>query len=188
MDEVHNFLASRGGTSQTTAVLTNPFPHQQQQLVATAAPPPGGSTAPPPPPQGGNMDPPPQGGNGSTTNIFMCESEILLQTRAHNHDPKGKSSAETASSVPPPETSLHIERPIVDPIPHPPKGSVRRTVHNPNARASPNYSIVDDLASAPCVMSALEVLQSCPSQCNALLSDIGACDPIDSQLITFNLD
>ena len=125
MDEVHNFLASRGGTSQTTAVLTNPFPHQQQQLVAVAAPPPGGSAAPPPPPQGGNMAPPLQGGNGSTTNIYMCESEILLQTRAHNYDPKGKSSAETASSVPPPETSLHIERPIVDPIPRPPKGSVR---------------------------------------------------------------
>lgn len=61
-------------------------------------------------------------------------------------------------------------------------------MHNPNARASPNYNIVDDLASAPCAMSALEVLQSCPSQRKALLSAIGACDPTDSWLITFDLD
>jgi len=156
--------------------------------VVAAAPPPGGPTEPPPPPQGGNMAPPTQGGNGFTTNIYMCESEVLLQTRAHNYDPKGKSSAKTASSMPPPETSLHIEKPIVDPIPHPPNGSIRRIVHNPNARASPNYSILDDLASAPCAMSTLEVLQSCPSQWKALLSAIGACDPTDSRLITFNLD
>lgn len=90
--------------------------------------------------------------------------------------------------MPPPETSLRIEKPIVDPIPCPPKGSVRQIVHNPNARASPNYSIVDDLASAPCAMSALEVFQSCPSHWKALFSALGACDPTDSWLITFNLD
>jgi len=122
------------------------------------------------------------------TNIYMCESEVLLQTRAHNYNLKGKSTAKTASSMPPPETSLHIEKPIVDPIPRPSKGSVRRIVHNPNARASPNYNIFDDLASTPCVMSALEVLQSCPSQWKVLLSAIGACDPVDSRLITFDLD
>ena len=122
------------------------------------------------------------------TNIYMCESEVLLQTRVQNYDPKGKSSAEIVSSMPPPKTSLHIEKPIADPILRPPKGSVRQTVHNPNARASPNYSIVDDLASAPCAMSALEVLQSCPSQRKALLSAIGACDPKNSRLITFDLD
>ena len=46
-------------------------------------------------------------------------------------------------------------------------------MHNPNARAAQNYSIVEDLAQTPCVMSALEVLQSCPAQQNTLLSILG---------------
>ena len=37
-------------------------------------------------------------------------------------------------------------------------------------------------------MFALEVLQSCPSQRESLLSAIGGIDPADSDLITFDLD
>ena len=37
-------------------------------------------------------------------------------------------------------------------------------------------------------MSALEVLQSCPSQHKALLSTIGGIDPADSNLLTFDLE
>ena len=37
-------------------------------------------------------------------------------------------------------------------------------------------------------MSALEVLQSCPSQQKALLSTIGGIDPTDSSLLTFDLE
>jgi hypothetical protein len=41
---------------------------------------------------------------------------------------------------------------------HPSKEALRRTTHNLNARATQHYNIVEDLAQAPCAMSALEVL------------------------------
>ena len=59
---------------------------------------------------------------------------------------------------------------------------------NPHARAAQNYSIVEDLAQAPFAMSALEVLQSCPTQRKALLKFIGGIDPTDMNLIIFDLE
>jgi hypothetical protein len=59
---------------------------------------------------------------------------------------------------------------------------------NPHARAAQNYSIFEDLAQAPSVMSALEVLQSCPAQRRALLKAIGGIDPTDTNLIVFDLE
>ena len=58
-------------------------------------------------------------------------------------------------------------------MPRPPKWVLRKTTHNPNARATQYYSIVEDLSQAPCAMSALEVLKSCPTQRKTLLSAIG---------------
>ena len=58
---------------------------------------------------------------------------------------------------------------------------------NPNARAAQNYSIVEDLAQIPCAMSALEVLQLCPTQRSSLLSEIGAVDPKNSLVLTFDI-
>ena len=59
---------------------------------------------------------------------------------------------------------------------------------NPSVRVAQNYNIVEDLAQAPCDMSALEVVQNYPSQHRTLLSVIGAMDLEESNLITFNLD
>ena len=59
---------------------------------------------------------------------------------------------------------------------------------NPHACATQNYSIVEDIAQAPSVMSALEVLQSCPTQRKELLKAIGAIDPTDTNLIIFDLE
>ena len=56
------------------------------------------------------------------------------------------------------------------------------------ARDAVNYSIVDDLAQTPIAMSALEVLKMCPMQRKALLATLGAVDPYDSKLITFNTE
>jgi len=61
-------------------------------------------------------------------------------------------------------------------------------MHNTSARATKNYNIVEDLAQAPLAMSALEVLQTCPTQQKALLSAIGGIDPEDSMLAIFNMD
>ena len=51
-----------------------------------------------------------------------------------------------------------------------------------------HYSIVEDLAQAPCAMLALEVLQTCPVQWKELLSVIEGLDPTESNLITFNTE
>ena len=59
-------------------------------------------------------------------------------------------------------------------------------MHNLNARAAQHYSIIEDLAQAPCAMSALEVLQSYPSQRKALLQAIGAVDSADVSLLSFD--
>ena len=56
------------------------------------------------------------------------------------------------------------------------KGVFKKTLHNPNARAASNYSLVEYLAQTPCAMSALEVLQTCPTQWDALLVALGSMD------------
>jgi hypothetical protein len=69
-----------------------------------------------------------------------------------------------------------------------PKGVVKKLTFNPHARAAQNYRIVEDLAQAASVMSALEVIQSCPAQRRALLKEIGGIDPTDTNLIVFDLE
>ena len=56
------------------------------------------------------------------------------------------------------------------------------------ARAAVSYNIVDDLAQTPTVMCTLEVLKTCPMQRKALLSTLGAVDPSESKLITFDME
>jgi hypothetical protein len=70
----------------------------------------------------------------------------------------------------------------------PPKVIVRKSSFNPHARAAQNYSIVEDHAQEPSAMSALEVLQSCPTQWKALLKAIGGIDPTKMNLIIFDLE
>ena len=55
-------------------------------------------------------------------------------------------------------------------------------------RAGVSYNIVDDLAQTPTTMSALEVLKTFPMQRKALLATLGAVDPSDSKLITFDIE
>jgi hypothetical protein len=68
------------------------------------------------------------------------------------------------------------------------KGVVKKSTFNPHARATQNYSIVEDLAQAPLTTSSLEVLQSCPAQKRALLKAIGGIDPTYTNLIVFDLE
>lgn len=72
---------------------------------------------------------------------------------------------------------LHIGKPPHDIVIRSPKSTLRKTIHNPNARATKHYSIVDDLAQAPCEMSSLEVLQTCHVQWKPLLSIIRGLHP-----------
>ena len=71
-------------------------------------------------------------------------------------------------------------------MPKIPKGVFKKALHNPNARATPNYYVVEDLSQIPCVMSSLEVLQSYPAQRDALLASLGIMDS-SSLMAKFNL-
>jgi hypothetical protein len=80
---------------------------------------------------------------------------------------------------------LQIEK--TEPLPHIPKGVLKCSAHNPNARGTQNYLIVEDLGQTPCAMLALEVLQMCPSQRNALLSSLGSLDLCGLKVIKFDV-
>ena len=47
---------------------------------------------------------------------------------------------------------------------------------------------MDDLAKIPTAMSAVEVLKMCPMQQKSLLAALGAVDPSNSKLITFDTE
>ena len=81
---------------------------------------------------------------------------------------KGKAIGETSNP-------LMIKKPA-ETMPKILKGVFKKTLHNPNARAASNYFLVEDLAQTPCAMSALEVLQSCLAQRDALLAALGSMD------------
>ena len=120
----------------------------------------------------------------------MMADAVDLATRAKNYEkqPEGESSTHVdPPSQPQSNSTLTFEKPSFEAPSLPSKGTLRRT-HNLNARAAQHYSIVEDLAQAPCAMSALEVLQSCPSQRKALLQAIGAVDSADTSLLSFDPD
>jgi hypothetical protein len=109
-------------------------------------------------------------------------------TRVHDYNkPSASEKGKEAeiSSLP-----LQIEKTLGETMTHIPKGAFKRASHNPNARATQNYSVVEDLSQTPCAMSALEVLQSFPAQRKALLTALGStetCNPGTIMLDTTDL-
>jgi len=94
---------------------------------------------------------------------------IDLTTRTTTYDtPPGKTDKENVTTsitldppptiVNPPSWALQIEKPNFESILRPPKRTILKSTYNPNSCATQNYNIVEDLAQAPCNMSALEVL------------------------------
>ena len=79
-------------------------------------------------------------------NIFMCEHDVSLQTRAQVYEPADIAQKGKGNDIPETQGPLHIERPVINLVPRPPKGAMKRTVHTPNARVAQNYYIVEDLA------------------------------------------
>ena len=101
----------------------------------------------------------------------MSSETISLNTRSQSYEKLAEnkddnpSSKKTPSTSSPPSSSngpLTIEKPNLHLILCPPKSTLRKYVFNPNARAAQFHNVVEDLAQAPCAMSTLEVLQSCP--------------------------
>jgi hypothetical protein len=141
-----------------------------------------------------------QPSTSTSSYVLMCtgdstKNNVALTTRAKDYTPSKEKVDDSPLDLvqpsppnPPTNGPLHLERPSLDTVLRPPKGVIKKSAFNPHARAAQNYSIVEDLAQAPSAMSALEVLQSCPTQRRALLKAIGGIDPTDTNLIVFNLD
>jgi hypothetical protein len=177
------------GNSQPV-VLTQPFPQQQSMVSRT--------------PSLGGSSSHPHDEASTSAHIYMFNG-INLTTRSKTYDTpgnpdKGKDTNGT-NTLPDPSSSslilpsvnplsgpLQIEKLTFDSILHPPKRTIHKSTFNPSSRAAQNYNIVEDLAQAPCAMSALEVLQHCPIQRRMLLAAIGIVDPKSSNHIMFNLD
>jgi hypothetical protein len=124
------------------------------------------------------------------------KNNIALMTRAKDYSPSKEkvddlppTLVQPSPATPPTNNPLPLEQMSLDTVLRaPPKGVIWKSAFNVHAHAAQNYSIVEDLAQAPLVMSALEVLQSCPAQRKALLKAIGGIDPTDTNLIVFDLD
>ena len=149
-------------------MLTNPLPHNKNMNSRTHDQ------------SGGDQDPPKGSGCGCINMIHAAK--VVTHVKDY-----GLSQPNLGKEPYPPGNPLHIEKPVDKPefAPHIPKGVLKRSGHNPNARAIQNYSVVKDLGHPPCAMSALEVLQSFPSQRKALLSTLGVNDDNSSSVIKF---
>ena len=137
------------------------------------------------------------GSSSNTSEDILMMSHVMVVTRSQHYGSKNlvdgkeaKSSNSTSSSIPPSSSDpLQIEKPNSDLVIKPlAKGVLCKSAFNPHARAAQNYNIFEDLAISPLAMSALEVLQSCPTQRKLLLSPIGAVDVQDSNLMIFDLE
>jgi hypothetical protein len=147
-------------TQQQQAVLTNPFQHGKNLTQASA------ST------EGGSQENYPPPNNPSSMNTYMVKSDAFITTRAHDYSKPSTSEKGKEAEIP--SLPLQIEKTLGETITRIPKGAFKRASHNPNARAAQNYSVVEDLSQTPYAMSALEVLQSCPTQRKALLTTLGS--------------
>jgi hypothetical protein len=94
-------------------------------------------------------------------NMYMMKGDAFISTRAHEYS--RPSTSEKGKEVEIPSLPLQIEKTLGEKMTRIPKGTFKKASHNPNARAAHNYSVVEDVSQTPCEMSALEVLQSCPS-------------------------
>jgi hypothetical protein len=134
--------------SLSPTVLTNPFPHNQHMASRSSN---AKNVA------GGSQNSPTQVNDCLCIN--MVNSQVNVVTWSHDYS--------SSQNVPGPEYPLPIETPLQIEKLEPPsrimKVLLKRSTHNPNARAAHNYSIVEDLGQTPYAMSALEVLHMCPS-------------------------
>jgi hypothetical protein len=126
------------------AVLMNPFPHNQHLASSSS----NDRNVP-----GGGQNPLSQ--DGDCVCINMVDAKIDVATCSRDYS-SSKSSTDLEAPPPPPEMNLHIEKP--EPPHRTLKGILKHSTHNPNARTSQNYSIVEDLGQTSCTMSTLEVL------------------------------
>jgi hypothetical protein len=136
-------------TQKQHAVLTNPFQHGKNLTQASIGT------------EGGSQEICPPPNNPSSVNVYMVRGDAFISTRAHDYSKPRASEKGKEDDLP--SLPLQIEKTLGETMTRIPKGAFKKYSHNPNAKATHNYSVVDDLSQTPCAMSALEVLQSCPT-------------------------
>ena len=100
---------------------------------------------------------------------MMSSESIHITTRYLSYDPylekKGDNILvdKTYTFVSPPTNGLQIEKPVHDAVLWTPKSTIRKSIFNASAHDSQYYNVVEYLSHAPCVISTLEVLQTCPA-------------------------
>ena len=136
--------------AQGPAVLTNPLPNNQNMNSRTIDP----HYA-----SGGYQNPPEANSGHGCVNIVRA-TKVVTHVKDY-----GSSQSDLGKEPTPPESPLRIEKPTDKPkvAPRIPEGVLKSSRHNPNAQATQNYFVVEDLGQTPCAMSALEALHSCPS-------------------------
>lgn len=85
---------------------------------------------------------------------------------------------------------MHLPIPYLsgETIPKVPRAPLCQMGHNPHAKVTHSYNIVDDLSKLLVAMPTLEVLHTHPSQKKVMLSTLDVIDPLESHLMTFDLD
>jgi hypothetical protein len=91
----------------------------------------------------------------------MMKGDSFISARVHDNSKPNTSDKGKEAEIP--SLPLQIKKTLGEIMTRIPKGAFKKASHNPNIRAAQNYSVVEDLSQTPYAMSALEVLQSCPS-------------------------
>ena len=112
-------LLAQQGSSSSQAVLTNPFPQGQQLVVGTNKNTGASSRGT----QEGEIP----------SNIYMMSAHVDVAMRSRDY---GEEESSKAKGAPDATEPLHITKPNVEPIPRMPNASTKRTMINPNARAT----------------------------------------------------
>jgi hypothetical protein len=115
----------------------------------------------------------------------MVRGDALITTRAHEYSKP--SASEKGKEAELPSLPLQIEKTLGEMMTCIPKGAFKKASHNPNARVAQNYSVVEYLSQTPCAMSALEVLQSFPTQRKSLLTTLGSIETCSSGTIILDM-
>jgi hypothetical protein len=158
---------------QQPVVLMNPFPHGKNLTQASLSV------------EGGSQGPPPSLSNPSSMNVYMLKGSVDIETRTRDYGmPNTFEKGKEAENPPLP---LLIENTLGETMTRIPKGAFKKDSHNPNARATQNYYVVEDLSQTPCAMSTLEVLQIRPSQRKALLAALGSAETCNLGMIMLDM-
>jgi hypothetical protein len=109
--------------AQSPAMMTNPFPHNQHLALSSS----NVKNA-----VGGGQNQQSQDGNRLCIN--MVDAKIDVSTRTRDYSSKQTIPGLESPPPPPKTTTLQIEKP--EPQPLISKGVLKRSTHNPNARAA----------------------------------------------------